>query len=137
VTAKTTPKHDRTKLYTFTTTGRVIAPAYCGPTAVPSIVGSACVLPICPAGSIDPADCTRPAQKLLCATGKLTVRLIRIAYTVSTRTVGLRPDCTYRTRVSLKSSSPFRRGALTVRVRFEGNPFLLPKRASSQTVRAG
>ncbi len=137
VTAKTTPKHDRTKLYTFTTTGRVIPPVYCGPTAVPSIVGSACVLPICPVGSIDPSDCTRPAQKLLCATGKLTVRLIRIAYTVSTRTVGLRPDCTYRTRVSLKSSSPFRRGALTVRVRFEGNPFLLPKQASSQIVRAG
>jgi hypothetical protein len=92
---------------------------------------------IWPADSIDPADCTRPSTKLLCSTGKVTVRLIRIAYTVSTRSVGLRKDCTFRSRVSLKTSSPFRRGALTVKVRFEGNPFLLPRKASSHIVRAG
>jgi len=137
VTAKTTPKRDRTKLYTFTTTGRVQPPPYCAPTANPRSVGADCVLPICPADSIDPADCAQPSRALLCSTGKMTIRFVRIAYTVSSRSVGIRRDCTYRSRVSFKSSIPIRKGALTVQVRFEGNSFLLPKRAPRHIVRAG
>ena len=137
VSASTTPKRDPTKLYTFTTTGRVTPPPYCATNASPAVVGADCVLPICPADSIDPADCTRPARKLLCSAGKLTVRFLRLAYTVSTRSVGLRPDCTYRSTVSLKTSSPLRRGVLTVKVRFEGNSFLLPRRAAKHIVHAG
>jgi PKD repeat protein len=120
VTASTTPTKDRSWPYTFVTTGRVVPPAYCATGVTPTAAGGNCV--------------TLGAPRCV---GVVTVRIKKRTYTISSRNVGLRPNCTYRSKVSLRSRTPLRRGTLAVSVRFQGNASLLPKAAPTQTVRTG
>ncbi len=138
VTSNTTPQRDRSRPYTFTTTGRVVPPPPCAPGVFPTVPGGNCVPAICPPGATNPAYCVQVPRVLLC-TGKVTVRFKKAGgpYTISARSVGLRPDCTFRSRVSFRTRNPLRRGTLRVYTRFEGNPFLLPKNGPTRTVRAG
>ena len=127
VTAASTPKVERIRPYTFTTTGKVVPPPYCtfaGP------AGSArCVRLLCPPGATTLAYCTKPPV----CTGTVRVRFKRLNRTISARRAALRTDCTYRSRVAFHSSRL--RGRLRVLVGFLGNGFLLPKRATTHTVR--
>jgi hypothetical protein len=121
VTSSTTPKRKRTRPYVFTTAGRVVAPPYCAGGAAPSVAGARCV----------------PRTAPLC-TGLVTVVFKKRGNTISSRSAGLRPNCTYRSRVSFDTRrDPLRRGALTVSTRFQGNTMLLPKTARTYVVRAG
>lgn len=117
VTSSTTPKHESTRPYTFTTTGRVIPPPFCAAGIIPKLAGGPCV----------------PLNALTC-TGVVTVRFMKLTYTMSSRNVGLRRDCTYRSTVKFKSANNLRRGTLRVLVRFQGNPFLLPRAAPKRFV---
>jgi hypothetical protein len=134
VTSSTTPKRDRTKPYVFTTRGRVVPPAAC----VPGGPTTNCVPLICPAGTSNPIYCAPPALALLC-TGNVTVRFKKAGgiYTISARTVALKPDCTFSSLVSFSGNNPLRRGTLKVSTQFEGNGFLLPKAGPKRTVKAG
>jgi hypothetical protein len=146
VTSNTTPKRDRTRPYTFTTTGRVVPPGAC-PAGTPVTSGLPCLPPICPPptnpGTIyqGPVYCVPPATTAVCS-GKITVKFSRRnkgggVFTISSREVSLKSDCTYRSRVSFRTRDRNRRGVLTVRVRFQGNQYLLPKNAPRRTVLAG
>ncbi len=136
VTSSTTPKRDRTRPYTFTTRGRVLPPlSFCAPGAA-VVLGGNCVASICPTGTTNPAFCKQPARALLCA-GVVTVRIKRRGTTVSSRSVSVRPDCTYRSRATFRSRLATRRGTLTVRAGFAGNTLLLPKNSSTRAIRAG
>jgi hypothetical protein len=137
VTSTTNPKRDKTRFYRFTTTGRVVPPPNCLANAAAGSVGTGCVLPICPPDSTNPADCKRPSAAVLCAAGNVTVRFQRLVYTLSSRRVHLRKDCTFRSTVTIRTANPLRRGRLRVFTRFEGNPLLLPKKAPSHYVLAG
>lgn len=66
VTRSTTPVRDRFRPYTFTTTGRVVAPAgYCAPGQSP--VGSSCVPILCPPGVTNIAYCFVPGLAVICS----------------------------------------------------------------------
>ena len=121
ITSTTTPARDRTRPYTFTTTGRVVPPP---------------IPPLCPPGATDPSYCFAVPPALVCS-GIVSVRFQRGTATISTRLVLLRPDCTYRSQVSFRSRNRLRRGTFRVRARFQGNFFLLPANSSTHTVRAG
>jgi hypothetical protein len=138
VTSSTSPQRDRTLPATFTTTGTVVPPP-----SVPLICAPGVTDPAycqgskdCPPGMKDPAYCVQPPAELLC-TGKMTVSFSIGGFTISSRRVDLRPDCTYRSRVTFISRSRFRRIRLTVSALFEGNDFLLPKSAPVHIVQIG
>ncbi len=136
VTSTTTPRRDRTRPFTFTTTGRIIPPArYCNPGENPSS-GVNCIPILCPPGVLDVRYCLRPGRSVIC-TGIVTVKFQRVTTTISSRSVGVRPDCTYRSRVTFRLRLPTRIGVFRVRARFQGNPVMLPKNAAVHTVRAG
>jgi hypothetical protein len=137
VTATTTPKRDRTRPYTFTTTGRVVLPTrYCSPGTNPTPGAGSCIPILCPPGNLDPRYCLFPGPRTFCS-GIVTVRFQRVTTTISSRNVALRPDCTYRSRVSFRLREPSRRGVLRVRARFQGNPLIQPRNSATHTVRAG
>ena len=136
VTANTTPARDRTRPYTFTTTGRVVPPAACVPGVGPMAAAN-CLPPICRSGTPGGAIYCVPTPGLLACSGKVSVRFRKVTTTISVRVVDVRPDCTYRSRVSFRLRSRERRGLLRVQTRFEGNLVLLARRSSRQTVRAG
>jgi proline racemase len=150
-TAKTTPKRDRTRPYTFTTKGKVTPPPTCAAGVTPTFGGDClplacppgattptyCVGTVtCPPGVTDPQYCTPVPASALC-TGKVKVTFKKSGTTISSRLATVQSDCTYTSRVSFKVRSRQRRGTLQVSVRFQGNSFLLPKSAPLQTVRAG
>ncbi len=78
----------------------------------------------------------RPTLQVICS-GIVTVRFTKRDRTIASKKLRLRPDCSYRSRVSLRSRSILRRGVLSVLVKFEGNLVLLPKSATTRRVRAG
>jgi hypothetical protein len=150
VLSSTSPQRDRTLPATFTTTGSVVAPPYCTAGVTPSAgeicgplicaAGSAggplCVADDgCPAGVTNPLYCVRPPAALLCV-GNVVVTFRNGSSTVSSRTVDLQPDCTFRSRITFRSRT-VRRATLRVSVRFEGNDLLLPKSAAVDTVHIG
>jgi hypothetical protein len=139
LSATTTPRRDRTRPYTFTTTGTLVPPTtFCAPGAhatSPSGPGN-CIQIFCPPGVLNPAYCVRPPQSLICS-GTVTVRFKKGDTTISSRTVLLNPDCTYRSRVSFRTRSRSRKGTFRVRARFEGNVLLNPINSPTHTVRAG
>ncbi len=137
VSLKTTPKRDRSRPYTFTSTGRVVPPAtYCAPNTNPIPGAGNCVPIICPPGVTDIRYCILPARDRICS-GTVTVRFQKRGTTISSRNVFLRSDCTYRSRVTFRTRLPTRRGVLSVRARFQGNAILQPRSSSTRTVRAG
>jgi len=137
VTARTTPRRDRFKPYTFTTTGRVVPPTrLCDPNAAPGSGSPNCIPLLCPPGVTDVSYCLQPGRPLICS-GVVTVRYQKRTTTVSARNVVLRPDCTYRSRVTFTTNLPTRRGVLNVRARFQGNVVLLPRNSRTHQVRAG
>jgi hypothetical protein len=137
VTSKTTPKRDRTRPYTFTTTGRVVPPQrYCNPGQSPTPGAGNCVPILCPPGQTDIRYCLIPGRRTICS-GIVTVRFQRVTTTISARNVALRPDCTYRSRVSFRLRVVTRHGTFRVRARFQGNPVLQPRNSARHTVRAG
>ena len=137
VTSSTTPTRDRTRPYTFTTTGRVVPPPFCAQGDPGKFAGS-CVPLLCPSPITAYSYCVPPTPANLCS-GKVTVRVKHLPgpYTLSSRTVSLRSNCTYRSQVSFRTRNPLRRGTLRIYARFEGNAFLLPRNAVTHIVRAG
>jgi hypothetical protein len=71
--------------------------------------------------------------------GKVTVQIKNGRKTISTRTVSLRSDCSYASRVRFTQKYRLRTrgGRLKVLVKFLGNPALTARRARSTTVRYG
>jgi len=140
VTSTTTPRRDRFRPYTFTTRGRIVPPPkYCAPGMSPTPSAGNCVPIICPAGAMTVAGCqpvTRPPLSVICS-GVVTVRFQKRGTTVSSRNVSVRPDCTYRSRVSFRTRLLSRQGSLRVRSRFQGNGVLLPRNSAVRNVRAG
>jgi hypothetical protein len=137
VTASTTPRRDRFRPYTFTTTGRVVPPGrYCTPGQNPGPGAANCVPVICPRGVTDGRYCTFPARNVICS-GTVTVRFQKRGTTISSRNVFVRPDCTYRSRVTFHTLLRTRIGNLSVRARFQGNVVLTPRNSSTKIVRAG
>lgn len=137
VTAATTPRRDRYKPYTFTTTGNVIPPKrYCDPGESPGFGPANCTPIFCLPGTTDVADCTYPGTEMICS-GRVRVRIQKAGVTISSRRVTVTPDCTYSSRVSFASLPPARRGTLLVQARFQGNVLFLPRNSSRQNVRAG
>jgi hypothetical protein len=138
VSSSTTPKRDRTRPFTFTTTGRVTPPPFCAPGVQPTTAGGGCVPLICPAAPADNGYCVPPPASALCA-GKVTVRFKKIPgpYTISSRSVALKSDCTFRSSVTFRKRNAQRQGTMKVLTRFEGNTFLLPKNARTHLVLAG
>ena len=136
VSLTVTPKRDRTRPFRFTSTGRVNVPRrYCS-VAESQNPGNRCVPLICPPGAVDAQYCIRPGLGAIC-TGKVNVRFQRRRTTISSRSVKLRPNCTYRSRVTFNIRVVTRRGSFRVRARFQGNSILAPKTSPTRTVRAG
>jgi hypothetical protein len=137
VTSNTTPKRDHYRPYTFTTTGRIVPPVrYCAPNTNPTPGAGNCLPVVCPPGATDIRYCLLPGRAVICA-GVVTVRYQKRGTTISSRNVGVRPDCTYRSRVSFRTRLRTRVGNLSVRSRFQGNAVLMPRNSSRKTVRAG
>jgi hypothetical protein len=137
VTNTTTPRRDRLRPFTFTTTGRVIPPTqYCGAGAVPVPGATNCVPILCPPGVTDIRYCLLPGRGVICS-GVVTVRVQKRGTTISSRNVGVRPDCTYRSRVTFRTLLRTRVGNLSFRARFQGNPVLLPRNSATKIARAG
>lgn len=136
VTSTTSPRRDRIQPYTFTTSGRVSPPPrYCAPGVVTSTAEGKCIPIVCPPGVTNQMFCLLPSRSAICS-GTVTVRFKKgTTTTISSRNVTLRPDCTYRSRVTFRTRST--RGTLRVYTRFNGNKVLLSKSASTHTVRAG
>jgi hypothetical protein len=136
VTLSVTPKRDRTRPFTFTSTGRVVPPAnYCASGVSPSSDAN-CIPLFCPPGATNASYCYVPPRALICS-GTVNVRYQKRNTTISSRSVPLRADCTYRSRVTFKTLLRTRQGVLRVRARFLGNAVLLPRSAPIRTVRAG
>ena len=136
VSLKVTPRRDRTRPFTFTSTGRVNVPGrYCS-VAESQDPGNRCVPLICPPGAVDARYCVRPGLGAICS-GKVNVRFQRRGSTISSRNVTLRPNCTYRSRASFNIRNALRRGSFRARARFQGNTILAPKTSPTRTVRAG
>lgn len=132
----TTPRRDRFRPYTFTTVGRLAPPTtFCAPGVSPTPAAN-CIPVLCPPGSLNPAYCVQPPRSIICS-GTVTVRIQKRSTTISSRNVLLRPDCTYRSRVSFTTRLTSRRGSLRVRARFQGNVLLSPINSRTTTVRAG
>lgn len=137
VTSSTTPKRDRTRPYTFTTSGTVRPPTrLCAPNVNPGVGAANCIPIRCPVGAPNIAYCDVPGRAVICS-GLVNVRFQKRTTTVSSRNVQLRPDCTYRSRVTFRTRLVTRRGILRVRARFQGNAVLRPRNSSTHTVRAG
>lgn len=139
ITAKVTAKRDRTRPYTFTTVGKIEPPPrFCaGNTAPTAPTGVANCLPlICPKGSTNPAYCVQPPLGVICS-GTVTIRFQKGKSTISSRSVLLKPDCTYTSRVSFRTRSNSRKGVFRVRARFQGNVLLTSVNSPIRTVRAG
>jgi hypothetical protein len=138
--AATTPTRDRSRPYTFTTTGKVTPPPrYCAAGARPNQGqgGQNCVPTLCPPGQANKEQyCFQPGARTICS-GTVTVRFQKRNATISSRNVQLRPDCTYSSRVTFSTLSRTRRGVLRVRARFQGNSVLMPKSSAVHQVRAG
>lgn len=135
VTLTVTPRRDRTRPYTFTSTGRVVPPSrYCNPTENP-FTGN-CIPILCPPGVTDIRYCLLPGRGVICS-GTVTVRYQKRTTTISARNVPLRPDCTYRSRVTFHTRLITRVGNFRVRARFGGNAVLLPRTSPTRIVRAG
>ena len=109
---------------------------YCNPGEIPRSGAGNCIPVSCPAGTTDPRYCVRPQLSAICS-GTVNVRFQKRNTTISSKNVGLRPDCTFQSRLRLNSRLPTRRGVLRVRARFQGNAVLQPRNSSSHTVRAG
>ena len=136
ITRITTPRRDRTRPYTFRTRGRIIPPGrFCSIGELPTR-GANCVPIVCLPGSTDLRYCFRPGRGVICS-GTVNVRYQKRTTTVSSRNVKVRPDCTYRSRVSFDLRLRTRRGVLRVRARFGGNAVLLPATSRTSRVRAG
>lgn len=137
VTAKTTPRRDRTRPYRFTTRGRIVPPPrFCAPGTSPGTGTANCVPIVCPPGVTDVRYCIVPGRNVICS-GKVNIRFQKRSTTISSRNVTVRPDCTYRSRVTIRLRLLTRRGNLRVRARFQGNVVLAPRSSSKKTVRAG
>ncbi len=137
ITSSTTPKRDRTRPYTFTTTGRIVPPGrYCAANTNPTPGAGNCVPVICPPGATDIRYCALPSRAVICS-GQVNVRYQKRGTTISSRNVTVRSDCTYRSRVTFHTRLPTRVGILSVRARFQGNQVLQPRNASTKHVRAG
>ena len=138
VTAKTTPTRDRTRPYSFRTTGKIVPPSNaCPPKTDPGPGASNCAPPQCPPGTTNPAYCVAQGPAQFC-TGKVSVRFKRGANTISVRRVNVRSDCTYRSRVRFADKKrQLTKGKLNVTVRFLGNPSLYPRSATKQYVYTG
>lgn len=136
VTSSTTPKRDRFRPYTFTTTGKVVPPShYCAPGTGTTSSGD-CIPLFCPPGVTDDSYCIKVSKSVICS-GKVTVRFRKGTTTISSRQVNLSKSCTYRSRVSFRRSSPAHLGVLSVRARFEGNVVLRARNSATHKVRAG
>ena len=136
VTLAVTPRRDRFRPYTFTSTGRIIPPSrgYCTPTQNPRTAG--CVPIFCPPGITDARYCLFPGPRVIC-TGTVTVRFQKRNTTISSRVVNVRRDCTYRSRVTFSTRLFTRLGTFRVQARFGGNAVLLPRRSATRLTRAG
>ena len=69
--------------------------------------------------------------------GTVTVQIKAGRKTVSSRRVKLRPDCTYRSRVTFRNPQRLRPRTLRRIVRFGGNSVVNATRATRQTLRVG
>jgi hypothetical protein len=139
ITSATTPTRDRTRPYTFTTTGTLVPPTtFClpGASATSASGPGNCIQIFCPKGVLNPAYCTRPPLSLICS-GTVTVRFQRHGTTISSRNVLLKPDCTFSSSVSFRTRSKSRKGVFSVRSRFQGNVLLNPINSAISFVRAG
>jgi len=137
VTRTTTPARDRTRPYTFTTSGRIVPPAnYCAPGQTPLPPAANCIPVLCPPGATDIAYCFVPGRAIICS-GLVNVRFQKRGTTVSSRNVQVRPDCSYRSRVTFRTRLLTRIGVLSPRARFQGNLVLRPKTSTTGRVRAG
>ena len=135
LTLSVTPRRDRTRPYTFTSTGRLRPPPrLCVPGENPFT--GRCVPIVCPPGVTDVRYCLFPGPGVVC-NGSITVRYQKRTTTISSRIVALRPDCTYRSRVTFRLRLITRIGTFRVRARFSGNALLLPRRSVARLVRAG
>ncbi len=78
---------------------------------------------------------TVPAQAGSCS-GRVAIRIKRGTRTLSSRTVAVKSNCSYRVTVKLsaRAAGPAK---LTVQASFQGNQGLLPKSAKSVSVRTG
>ena len=137
VTLSVTPTRDRTRPYTFTARGRIVPPGrFCNAGEKPSPGAGNCVPIVCPPGATDARYCVRPGLGVICS-GKVAVRYQNRGTTISNRLATVRPDCSYRQRVTFRTRLRTRRGNFTVRARFQGNAVLLPRNAPTRRVRAG
>jgi hypothetical protein len=137
VTLTVTPARDRTRPYIFTSRGRIVPPArYCSPGQRPTPGAGNCRPILCPAGITDGRYCVIPGRRSFCS-GRVTVRYQQVTTTISSRTVAVRPDCTYSSRVRFRLRVFTRRGTFRVRAQFQGNPLLQARRSAARTVRAG
>jgi len=137
VTNTTTPKRDRLRPYTFTTKGRIVVPTrYCAPGVDPVRGAGNCIPIVCPPGTTNLLYCKIPTRAEICA-GKVNVKVTKRNTAVSSRTVKVRSDCTYRSRVSFRLRLSTRVGTLRFRPRFLGNQVLQPRKGPSRTARAG
>jgi hypothetical protein len=136
VTLTVTPRRDRRRPFTFTSRGRVIPPGrYCNPGENPQ-AGRGCIPILCPPGATTTTYCLFPGRRVICS-GTVTVRFQKRRTTISSRRVALRPNCTYRSKVSFDLPLTTRRGIFRVRARFSGNVLLNPRYSATRTVRAG
>jgi hypothetical protein len=135
VTLTVTPRRDRTRPFTFTSTGRVRVPTrLCNPGESP--ITGRCIPILCPPGATDINYCLRPGIGVICS-GIVTVRFQKRTTTISSRNVFLRRDCTYRSRVTFRTRLITRVGNFRVRARFQGNVVLNPRTSRTRVVRAG
>jgi hypothetical protein len=138
VTLNVTPRRDRTLPYVFTSTGRVIPPPrYCAPGALPGPSrGTNCLPVLCPPGVTDIRYCLIPGRGVICR-GTVTIRVQKRSVTISSRSVQLNSDCTYRSRVTFRTRLRTRIGGLTFQARFGGNTVLNSRNSAKKLVRAG
>ena len=135
VTAKTSPGHDRSQPYTFTTRGKISPPTKWCRRGVKPTKRRNCIAVACAPGVRDSRYCVRPSRRRICS-GVVNVRLHARTRTLSSHDVRVGSKCTFRSEVSLSPRSSFR-GVLKVKVSFRGNRFLRSKAAPGHTVRAG
>ena len=135
VTLSVTPRRDRFRPYTFTSTGRIIPPSrFCNPGENPAT--GRCVPILCPAGVLDIRYCLIPGPRVICS-GNITVRYQKRTTTISARIVAVRPDCTFRSRVTFTTRLITRIGTFRVRARFGGSVLFNPRNSATRLVRAG
>jgi hypothetical protein len=139
IDAETTPKRDRSRPYSFTTSGKVTPPPrFCAAGGNPGQGGQNCIPVQCPPGQANKGGeyCFQPPRSSVCS-GTVTVRFQKNSSTISSRNVQLREDCTYSSQVSFSTRNRNRRGTFNVRVRFQGNSYMQPRSSGTHSVRAG